>query len=158
MRIRSPRDFWAGLAFIAIAAAFIWLASGYRYGTAQRMGPGFFPIYVAGFLGLLGLVITLRSFVIGGPGIDSFGFRQLLVTLLAVVLFGVALTYFGLVAAIVALVIVGALADPEARVGETILLAIFLAAFSVGIFVYVLGLPLPVWPEGLAVMVKGMLE
>ena len=57
MRIRSPRDFWAGLAFIAIAAAFIYMASGYRYGTAQRMGPGFFPIYVAGFLGLLGLVV-----------------------------------------------------------------------------------------------------
>lgn len=149
MRIRSPRDFWAGLAFIAIAAAFIYMASGYRYGTAQRMGPGFFPIYVAGFLGLLGLVVFLRSFVIDGPRIDNIGLRQLLVTILAVTLFGLALTYLGLVAAIVVLVIVGAFADPAAKPLETIALAITLSAFSVGVFVYLLGLPLQVWPEGL---------
>lgn len=157
MRIRSPRDFWAGVAFIALAAAYIWLASGYRYGTAQRMGPGFFPIWVAGFLGLLGLVVLLRSFVIEGPRIDSFGFRQLLVTLAAVVLFGAILTYAGLVAAIVGLVVVGAVADPAAKAWETAALAVFLAVFSVGIFVYLLGLPLQVWPDGLAERVRALL-
>ncbi len=149
MRIRSPRDFFAGLAFIAIAGAFIWMALGYRYGTAQRMGPGFFPIWVGGFLALIGLAVMLRSFVIKGPAIDPIGFRQLFVTLAAVAIFGLVLTQFGIVAAILALVIVGSLADPESRVWETIVLAVFLAAFSVGMFVYLLGLPLPVWPEGL---------
>lgn len=152
MRIRSPRDFWAGLLFIAIAVGFVVLASGYRYGTAQRMGPGFFPTYVAGALGLLGLVIFLRSFVIDGPRVDPIGMRQLLVTLLAICIFGIALTSGGLVAAILSLVIVGALADPEVRIGETILLAIFLAVFSVAIFVYLLGLPLQVWPDGFSPM------
>jgi putative tricarboxylic transport membrane protein len=149
MRIRSPRDFWAGLAFIAIAAAFIYMASGYRFGTAQRMGPGFFPTYVAGFLGLLGLVILLRSFVMDGPRIDPIGLRQIVVTLLAVGLFGVALTYLGLVAAITVLVLVGAFADPASRPLEVIALAIGISAFSVAVFVHLLGLPLQVWPEGL---------
>ncbi len=149
MRIRSPRDFWAGLIFIAIAAGFIYLASGYRYGTAQRMGPGFFPTYVGGFLGLLGLAITLRSFVITGARVDPVGWRQIIITLAAVCLFGLALTYLGLVAAISVLVIAGAFADPGARPLEVIALAIFLCAFSVGVFVYLLGLPLQVWPEGL---------
>lgn len=149
MRIRSPRDFWAGVVFVAIAAAYIWIAWGYRYGTPQRMGPGFFPIWVAGLLGGLGLIVLLRSFVISGPSIDRFGFRQLVVTLGAVVMFGVVLSYFGLVAAIVVLVVAGALADPASRVLETIGLAIFLVVFSVGIFVHLLGLPLKVWPEGL---------
>lgn len=149
MRIRSPRDFFAGLVFIAIAGAFIWMALGYRYGTAQRMGPGFFPIWVGGLLALIGLSVTLRSFFLNGPAIDRIGFRQLVVTLAAVVIFGLVLTKFGLVAAIVSLVVVGALADPASRIWETIALAIFLTAFSVGIFVYLLGLPLPVWPEGL---------
>ncbi len=149
MRIRSPRDFWAGLVFIAIAAAYIWLASGYRYGTAQRMGPGFFPTYVAGFLAFLGLVISLRSFVVTGPRIDKVGWRQLIMTIVAVVVFGVVLAYFGLVAAIIALVIASALADAESRPLEVIGLAVFLAIFSVGVFVYLLGLPLMVWPEGL---------
>ncbi len=152
MRIRSPRDFWAGLLFIAIAAGFAWLASGYRYGTAQRMGPGFFPTYVAGALALLGLVIFVRSFVSNGPRVDPMGMRQLLVTLVAVGIFGIALTYAGLVAAILALVLVGALADPDVRLGETVLLAIFLTVFSVAIFVYLLGLPLQVWPDGFSPM------
>lgn len=149
MRIRSPRDFWAGVVFVAIAAAYIWIAWGYRYGTPQRMGPGFFPIWVAGLLGGLGLIVLLRSFAITGPPIDRFGFRQLVVTLGAVVMFGAVLSYFGLVAAIVVLVLAGALADPASRVLETIGLAIFLVVFSVGIFVHLLGLPLKVWPEGL---------
>jgi|CXWL01.1.fsa_nt_gi putative tricarboxylic transport membrane protein len=149
MRIRSPRDFWAGLIFIAVAAGFIYVASGYRYGTAQRMGPGFFPIYVAGFLGFLGLCITLRSFVLNGDAIDRIGVRQILVTLVAVVLFAIALAYFGLVAAILVLVLVGAFADANSKPLEVMALAIFLSAFSVGVFVYLLGLPLQVWPEGL---------
>jgi hypothetical protein len=157
MRIRSPRDFWAGLLFIGLAAAFIWIATGYRYGTPQRMGPGFFPIWVGGLLASLGLIITLRSFVIRGPAIDAFGIRQLLVTMLAVVLFGVALAQLGLVAAIVLLVVVGAFADPDARVLETIALAIGLAVFSVLMFVYLLGLPLPVLPDGLVDLVKARL-
>ncbi len=133
---------------MAIAGAFIWLALGYRYGTAQRMGPGFFPIWVGGLLGLLGFIVMARSFVIKGPSIDRIGLRELLVTLLAVAVFGLVLANFGLVAAILALVVVGAVADNSARPLETIALAVFLAAFSVGIFVYLLGLPLQVWPEG----------
>ena len=116
MRIRSPRDFWAGLVFIAIAAAFIWLASGYRYGTAQRMGPGFFPICGRG---LPRPARARRSRCARscstGPRSTASVCASLLVTLAAVVLFGVVLTYLGLVAAIVVLVVVGALADPAAR-------------------------------------------
>lgn len=147
MRIRSPRDFWAGLVFIAIAAWFIGVASGYRFGDTQRMGPGFFPIVVGGFLGLLGLAIALRSFVRVGPAIEATGARQLLVTLLAITLFGLVLAKLGLVAAIVALVVVGAFADTAARPLEVVALAIFLTVFSVAMFVYLLGLPLQVWPE-----------
>lgn len=147
MRIRSPRDFWAGLLFIAIAAGFFTIATNYRLGTAQRMGPAFFPIAVCAMLALLGLVVTLRSFARAGPPVDAFGFRQLGATLAAVVLFGAALASFGLVAAIVTLVIVGAFADPTSRPLEVIGLAVFLSAFSVAMFVYVLGLPLQVWPE-----------
>ncbi len=149
MRIRSPRDFWSGCAFIAIAAGFIAAAWGYKYGTPQRMGPAYFPTVIAAILGGLGVVIVARSLVVNGPPIEAVGWRQLLLTLLSVAIFGIALTHLGLVAAIFALVIVGGLADPQYRFGESILLALFLAAFSVVVFVYVLGLPLQVWPERL---------
>lgn len=147
MRIRSPRDFWAGLLFIAIAALYIAVASNYRLGTAQRMGPAYFPLVVGSLLAVLGFLIAARSFVRAGPGLDKPAMRALLITLLAVVLFGVTLTYLGLVAAIVVLVIVGAFADPSTRPLETVLLAAFLATFSVVMFVKLLGLPLQVWPD-----------
>jgi len=147
MRIRSQRDFVAGLIFIAIAVFFIVTATNYQLGSINRMGPGYFPIMVGIALAVLGAAILLRSLVLSGPPIERIGLRPLLFATLSVALFGVALVNFGLVAAIVALVIVGAVADKGSRPLEVILLAIFLAAFSVAVFVYLLGLPLQVWPE-----------
>ena len=147
MRIRSQRDFAAGLIFIAIAAFFIVTATNYQLGTINRMGPGYFPIMVGGVLAVLGAVILLRSLVLSGPPIERIGLRPLVLSAASVALFGVMLVHFGLVAAIVALVIVGALADKGSRPIEVIVLAIFLAGFSVAVFVYLLGLPLQIWPE-----------
>ena len=38
-RIRDPKDFWAGLLFVAVGIAAIVLGSRYTLGTAARMGP-----------------------------------------------------------------------------------------------------------------------
>ena len=58
MRIRSPKDFWSGLFFIAVAAGFIGLSHRYGTGTMHRMGPGLFPILVSVLLAGLGLIIA----------------------------------------------------------------------------------------------------
>ena len=41
--IRHPKDFFAGLLFIAFGIAAIVIGSNYALGTAARMGPGYFP-------------------------------------------------------------------------------------------------------------------
>ena len=61
-------------------------------------------------------------------------------------LFGVALSYFGLIAAVAVLTLVAAVASNESRPLETVGLAAVLIAFSVGVFVWLLGLPIPLWP------------
>jgi hypothetical protein len=147
MRIRSQRDFWAGILFLGIAAFFVVTATNYQLGTVQRMGPGYFPIAVGCVLALLGAIIMVRSLMFDGPPIEQFGLRELGFTMLSVALFGVALVYLGLVAAIVVLVVVGAFADRTSRPIEVVMLAIFLSVFSVLVFVHLLGLPLQVWPE-----------
>jgi len=146
MRIRSPKDFWAGLIFVAIGAAFIALASQYRLGTMHRMGPAMFPILVGSVLAVLGAIIALRSFVLDGEGVPRFYARPIGVSLLAIVLFGVSLQWLGLVAAIAVLVLVGAYAAREVRPLETVALAAVMIVFSVAVFVWLLGLPLPLWP------------
>ena len=147
MRIRSPKDFWSGLVFIAIAVAFMALATRYRFGTAEKMGPGFFPIMIGIVQAGLGAILLGRSFVLDGPPLARMRLSPLAITVVAVVLFGIALDWLGLAAAITALVIVGAYADRSTRLVESVALAAALVFFSVVMFVWVLGLPLQVWPD-----------
>ncbi len=147
MRIRSPKDFWAGLIFVAIAAAFILLAQQYRLGDLNRMGPAMFPTLVGALLAALGAIVVLRSFVLDGEALPRFHARPIGVSLLAIVLFGVALQWLGLVAAIAVLVLVGAYAARDVRPMENLALAAGMILFSVLIFVWLLGLPLPLWPN-----------
>jgi hypothetical protein len=146
MRIRSPKDFWAGLFFIAVAMAFIGLSHQYGMGNMHRMGPALFPTLVGVLLAGLGLTIALRAFAIDGPPVPSFQARPIVVSLAAIALFGVALAHLGLIAAVAALVLIGALASRESKPLETLGLVAVLIAFSVVLFVWVLGLPIPLWP------------
>ena len=147
MRIRSPKDFWAGLIFIAIGLAFILLATNYRIGDMHRMGPAMFPTLVGALLAVLGAVITARSFVLGGEPVPPFHARPIGVSLIAIVLFGVALRWLGLVAAVAVVVLVGGYATRPVRLVENAVLAGVMVLFSVAVFVWLLGLPLPLWPN-----------
>jgi putative tricarboxylic transport membrane protein len=147
MRIRSPKDFWAGLIFVAIGLGFILLSRQYRLGDLHRMGPAMFPTLVGGLLAALGVVIALRSFIFDGEPVPRLYARPIGVTLLAIVLFGAALQWLGLVAAIAALVLVGSYAAKDVRPLENAALAVVMIVFSVAVFVFLLGLPLPLWPS-----------
>ena len=131
---------------MAVAAGFIGLSQQYAMGTMHKMGPALFPVLVSGLLAALGLIISARSFAIDGPPVPQFYLRPIALSLLAIALFGVALAYLGLLAAIAILVIVSAFASDETRPLETLGLVAVLIVFSVVVFVWLLGLPIPLWP------------
>ena len=56
MSIRNPKDFWAGLLYVVLGLAAVYIAQDYEMGTATRMGPGYFPTLLGGFLALIGVV------------------------------------------------------------------------------------------------------
>ncbi len=147
MRIRSPKDFWAGLIFVAIGGGFILLAQQYRLGDLHRMGPAMFPTLVGALLVALGAVIALRSLVLEGEPVPRLYARPIGISLVAIVLFGIALQWLGLVAAVAVLVLVGGFAAREVRPLENLALAAAMVVFSVAVFVWLLGLPLPLWPN-----------
>src|SRR5215204_4327520 len=136
MKIRSPKDFWSGLIFIAIGMAFMALASQYRMGDLHRMGPGLFPTIVGGLLTALGALIAASSLVFEGPPVAAFAARPLAFGLLSIVLFALTLQFLGLVIAVAVLVLVGAYASREARPLQSIALAGLMVVFSVGVFVW----------------------
>jgi len=65
----------------------------------------------------------------------------------AVCLFGVLIEPVGLVISLAVLTLMAALSGGQFRLMETLTLAAALIVFSVGVFVYALGLPLNIWPS-----------
>lgn len=147
MRIRSQKDFWCGVVFFAIGVAFMVIAREYRLGTAARMGPGFFPTMLGGLLAGLGLLLAVPAIVRDGDTFPRLHLRPLLTILAGIVVFALLLQPLGFVLAAVVLIVVSGFADPELRLVESVGLALLLTAFSVGVFVVLLGLPLSLWPD-----------
>jgi hypothetical protein len=146
MQIKAPKDFWAGLMFVGFGLGFALVARNYPMGTAVKMGPAYFPTILGVLLAILGLILVLRSFAIGGDKVPRLYFRPLIVLVTALALFGFMLRPVGLIAAVLTLVAVSTFAGTKPKVKTVLLLAVFLAAFSALVFHYGLGLPLKLWP------------
>ncbi len=158
MRIKSQKDFAAGLMFTIVGIAFAWGATTYTIGEGARMGPGYFPLALGSLLALLGLGITFGALVVeteDGDKIGTIAWRPLGYIIGANVLFGVLLAgvprfgipAFGMIVAIYGLTIVAALASDEFKLKEVLALATVLAILSYLAFVKLLNLQFPVWPS-----------
>jgi len=148
MRIRHQKDFWSGVMFLAVGLAFVGLARNYELGTAQRMGPGYFPTALGALLAVLGLIVAIKGLTREerGGDIARFHFGPLAVVLGAVALFALLLRPAGLVAALTVLIGVSAYASHEFRLREVVPLAAFLVVLVLAVFIWGLGLVVPVWP------------
>ncbi len=148
--IRHPKDFWAGVMFIAFGLAAIGLGASYPMGSGARMGPGYFPRGLGVLLILLGGILALRGMRSQGAKIAFPTFQPLLIVLGAVVLFGLALNKAGLVLATILLIVVSSTASHEFRWKEAVIASAVLATFVVAAFRYGLNLQIPIWPTFLA--------
>jgi len=144
--IRGPKDFYAGVLFVAIGAAAILLALKYPMGTAARMGPGYFPRALGGLLIILGLLSLARSLRLAGEPIVRWRLRPLIVPLASVVVFGLIVQYAGLALSTVFLVFAASAASDEFRPKEAAIAAVLMAVLCVAVFVYALNIQLTVWP------------
>jgi len=140
--IRNPKDFWAGLIYLAVGLTAIVLARDFGMGTATKMGPGYFPIVLGGVLVLIGVVSVARSFVRKGEPIGAFALKGMLLVCVGTVLFGALLRGAGLVIALIALVIVSAYGSTKFRFGTALMLAAGLTVACVLVFVKGLGIPM----------------
>jgi hypothetical protein len=147
MGIRAPKDFWSGVMFCGFAAVAILAARGYSLGAAGKMGPGYFPLLLGGLLAALGGILIGRSLVLSGEPVPRFHLVPLAVIAVAICLFGVMIEPLGLVLSLALLTLISAFAGAQFRLLETVALAAALIVFSVGVFVYALGLPLNIWPS-----------
>ena len=147
MRIKSPKDFWAGLMFIGIGLFFVISARSYELGSAARMGPAYFPSMLGGLIAVIGFAVLIQSFVISGGKVAAFPSRLIFLIILALLLFGYLLKFIGLVLALAILIVLSSFAGHEFRFLEALILACVLILLSVLVFVKGLGQPFPLWPN-----------
>ncbi len=157
MQIKSQKDFFSGLMFMAVGGAFAWGATTYNVGVGARMGPGYFPLMLGVLLTVLGMVITFKALVVetvGGDKIGKWAWKPLFFIIGANVLFGICLggipplglKPLGLMVGIYVVTFVASMAEAGWKVKNTALLATVLAVLSYVAFVKLLKLQFPVWP------------
>ena len=147
--MKSQRDFWAGLMFIAVGLGFAYGALEYNFGSSARPGPGFFPFGLGILLAALGAMTLFESLTVeteDGEPIGAIAWKPLLIIIGSVVLFGVLLPHAGMVIALPLLVVLSALAGDEFHWGEVIALAAALTFGSWAVFIWGLNLTIPLWP------------
>ena len=148
--IRHPKDFFAGLLFIAFGMAAIVIGSNYALGSAARMGPGFFPFYLGLMLAMLGVLIAwtgLRSHRGDDGKLERFYWKPIITVLGSVVGFGLLLKPIGMLLAGVLLVLGASLGSEEFNFRKVLVLAIILSVFCALVFVVGLKLPIPLCPD-----------
>jgi hypothetical protein len=141
--IADNKDVLAGLFLIAVGVVAVVIAHNYTFGTALRMGPGFFPTVLGGFLILSGLYILTNGLRSGDTIEGSWSLRGLIVLPLALVLFGVLIDRAGFIPAMLVLIFGSGLAGTDFRLIELLVFSVLLTALCAIVFVWALGLPYP---------------
>src|ERR1700689_259820 len=153
------RDFYAGGLMALLGLGVALKGSTYRAGTLMHMGPGFLPTALGILLVLLGIAIAAGSRASGEPGHAEeqnilpaepqwLAWFCILMSPVCFIFFG---RYFGMAPGTFACVFVAALGDKGATWRAPTVLATVVTIFGVGLFSYVLQVPMPIftWRGGL---------
>jgi hypothetical protein len=169
LRIKSERDFWSGLMFVALGVAFALGASHYSMGPAcaaddacaaslwarlahlsAHPGAGYFPLGLSVVLALLGAIVLFKSLTFeseGGDPIGAFAWRPLLAIVIAIAVFAALLDKVGLLGTVPLVIFIASLAGAEWRWQEVLASAVVLALGAWLVLVWGLKLTIPLWPR-----------
>ena len=161
MKIKSQKDFYSGLLYTVVGAAFAYGATSYNIGTGARMGPGYFPLLLGSILAIIGGIILFKALVVETPTGDrvgSWAWKPLSFIIAGNLLFGVLLgglpsikfPAMGLIVAIYGTTLVVSMAGDKFKLKEVLVLATVLSVLSYLAFIVLLKLQFPVWPSFIA--------
>jgi uncharacterized membrane protein len=135
--------------YIVTGAAGMWIARDYPFGSALRMGPGYFPSVLGGLMVAMGIYVLVLGLRKNHEKIEgNWSIRALIILPLSTVVFGVLMEEAGFIPAMVALIPISAAAGREFKWVEVIVLTIGLTIACAAGFIFALGLPYP--------LIKGM--
>lgn len=127
------------LALIGVSGLVVGLD--YDFGTARRMGPGYFPVVLSGALVLLAVSEMVSSLL--KPEVHEVDWRPLLAILAAVAGFAATMYLFGMVPAFAVVIGVSALSERGYGWVPALILAAGTSLGAYLLFSRFLGMPLP---------------
>ena len=155
-KVRGPRDFYGGLVLMALGILAIWLSGDLPGTHGFAFGPGTAPRLFAGLLVCVGGLVALVGLLMDGPPIEKYAIRGPIWVILAILAFAgmirgihlgfVTIPPLGLVPSTFAAFLVSIFGSSEMRWVESLIAAVAMTAFCVGLFVYLLQLPFQLWP------------
>lgn len=144
MKALNLKDILAGAIFILFGGIFLIAATTtLEIGTAFRMGPGYFPILLSGILVAFGLAIVVRGLRGGSGPLGTIAWRSLILITLAVIVLGSGMRPLGLVPALWLSLVLACFASRKTTLPLSIAVSTAVTAFCALVFVYALGLPIP---------------
>jgi putative tricarboxylic transport membrane protein len=135
-----------GLFLLAIAGIAMFGAWELAAGTLGSMGSGLLPKAVAVLVAVFGALLVVEAFLTEGQGLERWSLRGPLFVLGAAIVFAVTIRDWGLVVTGPLAIFISACADKGVRLGEIVLFAVVLTAFSAVLFKFLLRLPIPLAP------------
>ncbi len=150
MKIKSQKDFWSGLMFVAVGLGFAWGATNYSFGTSARPGPAYFPFGLGILLAIMGALVWFASITVeteDGDPIGSIAWKPLIIITGSVVMFGFILPKLGMILSLPLLILVSALAGDEFHWKDALLNIAVLTLGSWLVFIKGLNLVIPLWPS-----------
>lgn len=141
MNTINKTDALAGILCIVLGTIFGVQALNMELGTSLRMGPGYFPLALAGLLIFLGALIVASSFKTVAEEMSAHAWRGMLFILPAPIFFGLTVRGLGFVPAIFFTTLIAALASLKMKPLHALLLSVGVTVFCTLVFSYALGLP-----------------
>jgi hypothetical protein len=134
--------------YILIGLFFALVATRYQYGTAAKMGPGYFPFWLGMLMAAMGLLVLIRSMGAKAAieAIPKFNFKVIGLITGSIILYGLLLPKMGFIVAVLVLVMVASSASKEFSWKVALINAVVLIAFTYSVFVIGLKLQFPLLP------------
>lgn len=156
MRIKWGQDLATGLMFLFVGVAALWIGADYPMGTPQRPGTGVLPRMLSWALVGTGVILGIKSVVSGDVEITSWAWRPLLWVTLGTVVFGLFIDEFGLVVSMILSMTLCALGTADTRWREFAIFSAIMIVSSYLMFVWLLGMPVTVWPTKIPAFITAL--
>lgn len=143
---RDFPDILAGGLLIALGALGLWAGRDLTFGSPATMGPGFLPNSLCAIMIAIGSFVLVKGLAKPREIFETVNVRPLTILVVAIAGFAYTAESFGFIVASAWLLIVGSLADAESRWREVLISTAVLTTLGALLFVYGLGVQMPISP------------